>query len=248
MSDNEAGSDNEAEAPKKGKGTKRKAKKEKKGPKRALSAYMFFCKAKRSDTKESNPKASFAEIGKMLGDQWQKMDEDEKKPFAKQNEKDKERYAKEKAEFPEEDDADDDGGSKKKKTKTGKKKKDPDAPKNAKSAYMFFCVDERKRLKEADPGLSFAEVGTQMGANWKALTDDAKTPYVQLNKDAKKKHAAEKEKYEAEHGKPDKKEKAKKTKGKKKPAAAEDDGDADADADADAPAGDDAGDDAGGDD
>jgi len=175
------------------------------------------------------------------------MDEDEKKPFVKQNEKDKERFAKEKAEFPEEDDAEDDGGGKKKKAKTSKKKKDPDRPKNAKSAYMFFCVDERKKLKEADPGLSFSDIGTQMGANWKALSDDAKAPYVQMNKDAKKKHTAEIEKYEAEHGKPEKKEKVKKTKSKKsKAAAAEDDADADADADADgdAPAADAAGDDA----
>ncbi|KAJ1724191.1 Non-histone chromosomal protein 6 [Coemansia erecta] len=80
----------------------RKAKRGKKdpnAPKRALSAYMFFSQAKRTTVKEKNPDASFGNIGKLLGDMWKKMSEDEKKPFNKQAEADKKRYEAEKASY-----------------------------------------------------------------------------------------------------------------------------------------------------
>jgi hypothetical protein len=191
---------------------------------------MFFCQDKRASTKAEHPSSSFAELGKILGDLWQKLDEEEKKPYMKQNEQDKARYAKEKEQFPDED-GDDDGGGKKKKAKTGKRKKDKDAPKNAKSAYMFFCGEERKRLKDADASLTFSQIGTQMGANWKALSDEQKQPYIEMNKEAKKKADANKAAYEAEHGKPEKA--AKKGKKAKKEAAEEEGDDAGGDNDGD---------------
>lgn len=104
MTDNEdnAGSEPEVdaeEAPKKGKGTKRKGKKDANKPKRPLSAYMFFCQAKRAETKAANPNMTFSELGKELGQMWQKLDESEKKPFIKQNERDKKRYEEEKEKY-----------------------------------------------------------------------------------------------------------------------------------------------------
>jgi hypothetical protein len=48
----------------KGKGTKRKGKKEKKGPKRPLSAYMFFCQQKRQEAKEVWPFALSRRFGR----------------------------------------------------------------------------------------------------------------------------------------------------------------------------------------
>lgn len=78
-----------------GAATKRgKAKKE--GPKRALSAYMFFSKANRQKVKDENPDVTFGQIGKILGKQWQEMSEKDKAPYAKEAEADKLRYAKEK--------------------------------------------------------------------------------------------------------------------------------------------------------
>jgi len=185
MSDNEdnhsgedAGDNEEEVTTKKPKGTKRKAKK--KGPKRPLSAYMFFCAEKRAEVKAANPQMSFAELGKKLGSMWQELDEGSKKPYIKQNEKDKARYEKEKEDFPEEEGEE---SGKKKKTKGSKKKKD--GPKPAKSAYLFFCEDERARLKKEDPSLGFQELGKKMGENWKGLSDEDKAPYVAKAKEAK---------------------------------------------------------------
>ena len=52
-------------------------------------------------------------------------------------------------------------------TKAKKKKvKDPNAPKRAKSAYLFFCKEARVQLKAA--GISGKEVMVKMGEMWRA--------------------------------------------------------------------------------
>ncbi|KAI3462955.1 hypothetical protein Pfo_019618 [Paulownia fortunei] len=70
-------------------------------------------------------------------------------------------------------DGDDDGSKKKKQ----KKKKDPNAPKRAISAFMFFCQMERENLKKSNPGISFTEVGKVLGDRWNKMTADEKSPY-----------------------------------------------------------------------
>ncbi|KAJ6526594.1 high mobility group box domain-containing protein [Mycena vulgaris] len=66
----------------------------------------------------------------------------------------------------------------------GKAKKDPNAPKRALSAYMFFSQDWRERIKAENPEAGFGEVGKLLGAKWKELDDEEKKPYVdQASKD-----------------------------------------------------------------
>lgn len=52
---------------------------------------------------------------------------------------------------------------KKKKTtkKKSKKKKDPNAPKRALSAYMYFSMEQRPKVKEEDPSLKFGDIGNK---------------------------------------------------------------------------------------
>jgi hypothetical protein len=70
-------------------------------------------------------------------------------------------------------------------------KKDPNAPKRGLSAYMFFANENRERVKEENPGVSFGQVGRLLGERWKALSDTDRAPY-----DAKA--AADKKRYEDE--------------------------------------------------
>lgn len=79
------------------KATKRSAKKDSSDPKRNLTAYMFFSKDYREKVRQENPKASFGEIGKLLGKKWKDMSEKEKVPYVDKAEEDKKRYEKEKA-------------------------------------------------------------------------------------------------------------------------------------------------------
>jgi len=72
--------------------------KKKTGPKRAKSAYIFFCQEKRNKIKEANPKISAKEIIAELGAEWNKI-KDDKKAIAKYTnlaEEDRSRYEQEK--------------------------------------------------------------------------------------------------------------------------------------------------------
>jgi hypothetical protein len=78
--------------------------------------------------------------------------------------------------------------SDRKDTTKKKKTKDENAPKGAKSSYMYFCEAMRSDLKEREPELTFGEVGKKLGNMWKELDEDAKAPWTE-------KAAQDKERY-----------------------------------------------------
>lgn len=45
------------------------------------------------------------------------------------------------------------------------------------SGYMLFAKEMRPKLKEESPDLTFGEVGKELGARWRALSDDEKAKY-----------------------------------------------------------------------
>ena len=49
--------------------------------KKAPSAYMKFCKKERAAIVKANPKASFGEIGKLLGAAWGKLSDASKAKY-----------------------------------------------------------------------------------------------------------------------------------------------------------------------
>ena len=65
------------------------------GPMPARSAYLMFSQARREGVKKENPYASFGEVSKMIGEQWKELDEEERRTWATESEKDKERYQQE---------------------------------------------------------------------------------------------------------------------------------------------------------
>ena len=81
-----------------------KAPKDPNKPKRAKSAFMFYCEKHRpkliADQKKSG-KVKIGEIAKVLGANWKKLKDSQKKPFDAQAAKDKERYEKAIAEYNE---------------------------------------------------------------------------------------------------------------------------------------------------
>ncbi|RHZ81048.1 hypothetical protein Glove_126g7 [Diversispora epigaea] len=66
-------------------------------PKRNLSAYIYFSRDYREKTKAEHPNATFADIGKLLGERWRNMSENEKIPYKELAARDKKRYENEKA-------------------------------------------------------------------------------------------------------------------------------------------------------
>ena len=183
-------------------GKKKRKKKDPNAPKKALTAFIFFSNDKRAEVtaelKAANPDIKgVAEVGKKLGEMWKLLSDDDKEPYNKQAEADKERYAKEMENYtPPEDDAEEEPPAKKGKAGVKKAKKDPNAPKKNLTAFFFFSSAKRAEvtaeLKAVNPDMKgVAEVGKKLGEMWKALSDAEKEPY---NAQA----VADKERYETE--------------------------------------------------
>ena len=86
--------------------------------------------------------------------------------------------------------------SKKNGGKAAKKKKDPNAPKKASTAYLFFCNEKRGDIKSKMPeNTTNAELLTEVGRQWKDLSDKKKAKYVKMADKDKERYAKEMEKY-----------------------------------------------------
>lgn len=77
--------------------TKRgREKKERTGPKRALSSYMYFCQDARESVKNDNPDMNGKEVTSELGRRWKELTDEQKLPFEAKASADKTRYQAEK--------------------------------------------------------------------------------------------------------------------------------------------------------
>jgi len=68
--------------------------KDKNAPKRPSTAFFIFANEVREEIRYENPEASIGEIGKILGQQWHALNEEEKEIYRAQNEKAKQKYEK----------------------------------------------------------------------------------------------------------------------------------------------------------
>lgn len=78
--------------PKAARKTKPKAKKDPNAPKKPSGAYIWFCNDHRAKIKGEHSNWGVAEIGKELGALWKTLDDDDKKKYFAQADKDKIRY------------------------------------------------------------------------------------------------------------------------------------------------------------
>lgn len=71
-------------------------KKDPNAPKRSLSAYMFFASDTRESVRSENPDITFGQIGKVLGEKWKALNEEDRLPYQAKADADKKRYESEK--------------------------------------------------------------------------------------------------------------------------------------------------------
>ena len=64
------------------------------------------------------------------------------------------------------------------------------APQNTPPPYLYFFNENRTKILEANPG-TFSDVAKRAGAQWRALSDSEKQPFVNLSKEAKVKYQQE---------------------------------------------------------
>jgi len=81
--------------PKGEKGKKRKRTKDPNAPKRALSAFFWFCNDERPKVKETMTDSTVGEVAKELGRRWNECTDDQKSKYEALAAKDKARYEKE---------------------------------------------------------------------------------------------------------------------------------------------------------
>ena len=153
-------------------------------PKRGKSSYLFFCADKRAQVKEEmGDEAKATEVTSELGRRWTALKEsttskDKKKltEYELEASKDKERYLSDMVDYepPSDEEIENAKSKKSKKSKKSisKKDKDPDKPKHGKSAYLFFCADNRAQVKE-DLGADSkgSDVLTELGRLWNELKE-----------------------------------------------------------------------------
>ena len=168
-----------------------KKKKKKNSPKKNCSAYIFFCNDKRSGLKKDHPDLNNKDVLKELGIMWKKIKEEhpeEVERFNMMANEDRDRYQEEMRNYiPVEEEK-----AEEKKRKT---KKNDNKPKKGKSAYLFFCADERMVLKEEMPDLDSKDVLKELGARWKKLDSDRVEFYQTLAAEDKQRYKNELDNY-----------------------------------------------------
>ena len=136
-----------------------KVKKDKNAPKKGLNAYNIFCNEERLKIKEENPDIDSKSIFKELAVRWNtaKLDESLMERYQQMVLKDKERYNSELESYvpPE--------------NTTKSKKKNENKPKMPKNAYMFFCEDEREKVKKEKPDLKSKDILVELGERWRKI-------------------------------------------------------------------------------
>ncbi len=137
-----------------------KTKKDKNAPKKGLNAYNIFCNEERLKIKEENPDIDSKSIFKELAVRWNtaKLDESLMERYQQMVLKDKERYNSELESYVPPENT----------TKT-KNKKNANKPKMPKNAYMFFCEDEREKVKKDRPELKSKDILIELGERWRKI-------------------------------------------------------------------------------
>ena len=78
------------------KAPKRQPKPKKTGPKKPKPGYMFFSQERRKTLKVEQPTVSITDASKIIGAEWKKLTEEDRRPYEELASKDRERYKKEK--------------------------------------------------------------------------------------------------------------------------------------------------------
>jgi hypothetical protein len=123
-----------------------------KKPKRAKSAYLFFCQANRQDIKDEHPEMKSTEVTSELGRLWKELKADKEREEELAEYLELARQEKEKLGIP----------IKEKKVST-----------RAKSAYLFFCQANRQDIKDEYPDIKSTEITSKLAEMWKELKNDS---------------------------------------------------------------------------
>jgi hypothetical protein len=81
-----------------------------------------------------------------------------------------------------------------------KEKRDPDAPKAAKNAFIFFCAEKRAEVKQEDPEMKPTDITKKLGEMWRDMDDEDKEDFQEKAKEDKGRFENEMDGYEPKDG------------------------------------------------
>ena len=157
-------------------------------PKKWKTGYIFYCTENRTEVKEANPDFSATQITTELAKKWKSLSDRDKKKYEDMSQKDRVRYDGEMTSYEPPSDSE---------TTKKSRKKEKTGPKRPTQAYIFFCKSQRDVVKRENPDMNGKNVTAELGARWKALSEDEKKPYLALVEEDKKRYENEKQSYEA---------------------------------------------------
>ena len=172
--------------------------KDKDKPKRASSAYLYFCNEKRPEVKISLGKdtkitAVTAELGKMWRELKKHDDAEElMAPYQELAAADKERYRREMEGYVRPTDTE---------IKKRRRSRDKNKPKRARSTYIFYCSDHRAEAASNLDGetTKATAVTTELGRMWrefkKSSSEEEMAKYIRLHEKDKERFLTESKAY-----------------------------------------------------
>jgi len=164
----------------------RTTKKDPNAPKRPMSSYFIYANAQRARIQQQNPGIKITEVTKKASEEWKVLTADQKKEWDDKAKLDKARYDNQMKSYVPPNNV---GGPKK------KAKKDPNAPKQAQNAYMFFVNEFREKNKTSGGSQSVTEMSKRAGEAWRGMSPADKKPYEERSAADKIRAARELEAY-----------------------------------------------------
>ena len=177
-----------------------KVEKDSNAPKRNMSAYLLYQNAMRDQFKSDNPGMTFGQLAKYTSHMYKNLTPEEKATWVARAEADKQRYDQEIANYVPPPGHDARGNvieDQRPKRRAKRGPKDPDAPKRASGAYVFFTNEMRPVVMKEFPGIRFVEMGRILGERWRALTANEKSRYENLAAEDKMRFQVEMQQYTA---------------------------------------------------
>lgn len=185
-------------------------------PKTPLTAQQLFVRERSSAIRVTHPNLSSREVQDMANGEWDDLSPNDREPWLSQEDLAAEKYRKayerfqlRKARYQEahpdsgDDEEDEDGdfeedGRKRKKSdkasgkaKKKKKEKDPNMPKKGLNPYMIFSRKRVKEIRVHDPKVQQKDALRMASAEWKAMSDAQKKPYLDAAEKDKIRHQEE---------------------------------------------------------
>jgi len=175
----------------------KKPKKDPNKPKRAQTAFMIFSNENRERFKKENPELKFGDLAKLIGAEYKALGKEDLAGLELKVGKEKERYEREMKKYTPSAGFEESETKGKGKAKTKKKKKDPNAPKRATTAFMFYSSKMRPIIKEELPDTKFTEMGKLIGEKWRELSSEDKKEFEAMADEDKERYSKQLAKYKA---------------------------------------------------